>query len=274
MSDVLFTYGANSVELPFPVASDEVEISLPFDFTELDNNTTVITDCGNKYDKRKCSCTFILTTTQQENLSTFINTTARAKNVALTLPATGSDLYPFGCDRGNTGNFTVSIEFKDTPKIQQNPFKYFICNLIITNVGSYPAFALPTEIDDGLWTFGDVVNCRMPQGLFEPIQKYSMSVQLTENSSAQYFDRGSLGDSAVVKYVQQCNTSKCAAILNYLTSTKRNGNFDITTKDYYYIFGADHASADTYTVHLFTDKIIVKHLGYDNFEIQLALKNV
>src|SRR4030042_4650056 len=129
MSDVLFTYNASSIELPFPVASDEVEIFLPFDFTELDNNTTVILDHSNRYDKRKCICTFILTTTQQETLNTFINTTARGKNVVLTLPATGSDLYPFGCDKGNTGNFTVSIEYKDTPKIYQYPFRHFICNL-------------------------------------------------------------------------------------------------------------------------------------------------
>jgi len=274
MSDILFTYNNNSIELPFPLLNDEVQILLPFDFTELDNNTTIIVDNGIKYDKRKCNCTFILTTAQQQALNTFINTTARAKNVTLTLPATGNDLYPFGCDKGNTGNFTVSIEYRDTPKIQQNPFKCFICNLIITNVGSYPSFPLPTEIDDGLWTFGDVTKCRMPQGLFEPNQKYTISVQFTENSSSQYFDRGSTGDSSIVKYTQQCNTSKCAAILNYLTNTKRSGNFDITTRDYYYIFGADHESAATYTVHLFTDKIIVKHIGFDNFDIQLALKKV
>lgn len=273
MSDVLLSYGASSVDLLFPVVGYQTDIMFPFDFIQMDDGTLENRDDGVKYDKRLCRASFLLDATKQEEFNTFYNTTARGRNVTMTL-ASGCGFFPFGADKGDEGVFTVSVERINTPPITQSPFRYFKCDLLFTNVGQWPAYSLPVEIDDGPWTFGVVTACRMPQSMFEPTQKYTISVTHTENSTAQYFDRGSSGDYATTKYIQQCNESKCAAILSYLTSTVRSGTFSIITQNYFYSFGADHGSADTYTVRLNDNKISIKNINHDYYEIELNLKRV
>lgn len=273
MAYLLFTQGGNFVNITLPQFPYTTEIELPFDFINLDNGEIAVRDEGLKYDKRICKASFFLPEIEQVNLQGFTVINARGKNVLFTVPTNGG-FFPFGADKGDSNGFTISLEFNGTPFIQQNPFRYFKCELIFTNVGSYPSYALPTEINDGPWTFGDVTNCRMPQNLFNPEQHYALSVSHTENSLARYFDRGELGDNASVRYVQQCNGSKCAAILYYLTNIARSNSFNVTSSEYFYLFGVDYGSNDTYTVHLSSNKINVKHIGVDLFEIELQLKRV
>lgn len=280
---ITLTYNGSSIILPPPLFGYEANIKMPLNFVYLDDGTEEISDEGQQYDKRKCKATFLLPADNgifesdiyctQEEFNEFFNSTARAKNVVMTLTS-DCGVFLFGPDKGDSGPFTISMEYIRTPSIQQRPFKFFKCELLFTNVGSYPAYVLPTEVDDGLWTFGDVTKCLMPQNLFSPEQKYTISLVHTENSTAQYIDRGSLGDKASTSFIQQCNESKCAAILKYLTNTKRNNSFDITTRDYYFAFGADHDSAATYTVQLSKDEIVVRHINYESFEIDLQLKKV
>lgn len=287
MSEISLTYGVTTVNLPFPVLPYETIIKLPFDILRMDDSTFESGyDEGTIYDKRYCNLSFLLPANDdvyngsdiehyatQEELTTFIYTTARAKDITASFPVS-CGFVPFGYDKGDTGPFTISAEFTGTPAIQQSPLKYFKCNMSWFNSGAYPAYSLPSQINDGQWTIGTITNCRMPQNMFVPDKKYSVSVIHTESSASRYFDRGSLRESPFVKFTQQCNSSKCAALLYYLTSVIRASTFSITTQDYYYIFGADHSSSDTYTVKLATNEIKIRHLGVDNFEIDLILKAV
>lgn len=273
MPYLLLTSSGNFVNITVPEFPYTTEIILPFDFIELDDNSLEIRDEGKKYDKRLCKVMFFLPVSEQEALNTFLFTNERAKNILLTVPSNGG-FFPFGADKGDSNGFTISIEMISTPSIQQQPYRYFKCELLFTNVGSYPAYNLPAEIDEGIFDFGDVQNLLMPQNLFTPDAKYTISISHTENNSAQYFDRGVLGDNAGTRYVQQCNQSKCAAILNFLTNSNRSATFNITTQSYYYIFGPEYASDGTYSVQLASNKIIIRHINYDNFEVELMLKRV
>lgn len=271
LGQIALSYGGTEVLLSAPEVPCETEIDLPFDFVELDTGLTSIRDNGVKYDKRVCSMNFILSPTEQGNLNTLINSTARGKDLTLTLPS-GSGVFPFGPDKGDEGPFTVSVMLKSTPAIQSNPFRYFKCQLEMRNTGSFPAYALPAEIAEGSFTIGTVSNLRMPE--FSPEQVYSISVDFTENSQAKYVDRGSLGDYAGTQFDLPCNESKAAALLYYLTNTARANSFTITTADYFYALGSDRGSADTYTVKLADRKIKIKHNRFNSFSIALNLKKV
>jgi len=273
MSNLLLTSSGNFVNISVPIFPYTTEINLPFDFINLDDNSIEIRDEGTKYDKRSCKASFLFPVSEQSNLNTFLFTTERAKNILLTVPANGG-FFPFGADKGDSNGFTVSIEMINTPSIQQHPYRYFKCEMLFTNVGLYPTYALPTEIDEGLFRIGDIYNLLMPQNLFTPDMHYTISINHTENNSAQYFDRGSLGDNAGTRFILNCNQSKCAAIINYLTNIVRGSTFYIEAQAYYFIFGIDYGAINSYLVKLASNKIIVRHINYDNFEIELSLMRV
>jgi hypothetical protein len=266
-----FSYNGSSVTLPFP-SSLETDITLPFDTVNLDDATIDIYDHGEQYDKRITKISFHLTTTQQSNFNTFLISTARAKEVQFSPGNSG--IHIFGPDKGDTNSFDVTCVFSGTPKIGFFPFRYFLCELIVTNTGSFPAYSLPSEIDDGPFTIGDVTNLFMPQRGFEPNQTYTISVSHTENSTPQIFDRGSDGDSVFVKLLIPCNETKAAALLYYLTHTIRAQVFQITAQTYYYIFGMDHGGSGSYYVQLSSPKINVKMLDYNNWQVSFQLKKV
>ena len=273
MSSVLLTYNNNTVDLPFPVYGYITEIKMPFTFSHLDDGTITIRDEGIQYDRRNCKVSFLLDASKQEEYNTFFNTTARAKSVVMTMDA-DCGFYPFGVDKGDTGPFTISAQRLNTPPIQLQPFRYFKCDLLFTNVGAYTDFIWPVVQDEGNFNIGGISDLQMPQQLFEPQQEYTISVNHTENSTAQYFDRGSLGDSASVRFVQQVGTGKCGDLLYYLVVGQRTSTFPVYTDDYYYIFGADHGSDTTFTVKLNSDKITIRHIAYNSFEIDLAFKMI
>jgi hypothetical protein len=273
MSYLLLTSSGNFANISVPVFPYTTEINLPFDFINLDDNSIDIRDEGTKYDKRSCKASFLLPVVEQTNLNALLFNNVRAKNILLTVPSNGG-FFPFGADKGDSNGFTVSIEMINTPSIQQQPFRYFKCEMLFTNVGSYPAYALPTEVDEGLFEFGDVDKLLMPQNMFIPDTKFTISINHTENSSAQYFDRGNLGDNAGTRFILNCNQSKCAAILHFLTNVNRSETFNVTSQDYYYMFGIDYGSGTVYPVKIASNKIIIRHVNYDNFEIELSLMRI
>lgn len=283
MSDVSLIYGVTTVNIPFPNVPYETIIDLPFDTIRLDDGTIILRDEGSKYDKRTCNAVFELPADNnvygsdvyltQGELDTFLYSTSRGHDIVCSLPVSCS-FTPFGPDKGDVGPFTLSAKYKDTPAIQQTPFKYFKCSMEWVHTGSYPAYTLLPEISDGLWTFGTITNCRMPSNMFTPSKKYDISVAFTENSSSKYFDRGTGGETHYSSFTLQCNQSKAAAILYYLTNTVRTSQFTITPQDYYCVFGADHVSSAEHTVCLASPQIKVRALNFNSYEIDLVLKRV
>jgi len=270
---ISFTYGAIEVSIPAPNVGYSTLIEMPIDFLKLGDGTFSTRDEGTQYDKRSCNCQAFLTTTEQANLNALINDTGRGNNFTMTLP-TGSGFFPFGPDKGDTGTFTVALILDGTPKITMSPWQRFICGMHIVNVGSYPAYSLPTEINDGAFIFGTVEDCRMPQRLFDPKIEYGISVDFTENSTAEWFDTGLNSDIASTKFTMQMNESKAAAIVDYLTATARDSEFNITTDSNYYAFGSDHCGDSTYAVQMLSNKINIRHVRYNEFEAAFNLQRM
>lgn len=270
---ISFTYGATEAAINAPEFGYQTELKFPFDFISMDNGTVVSRDEGSKYDKRICTCDCFLTAAQQAALNTLINTTARGHDLTLLLPA-GNGFHPFGADKGDDGPFTVALMLKSTPAIQQAPYRYFKCQLQMTNTGAYPAYARPSEVAEGELAIDNVTGLRMPPTLFVPSQVYGVNVGLTEASVSRYFNRGSGADFARTQFVLPCNESKCAALLYDLVTVARAGAFDVTSADSFYMFGVDHGSSDTYSVRLLSDTIVVKHNRYNEFELSMDLQRI
>lgn len=267
------TYAGTSIQISVPNVPYTSRIEMALDIVELDSGLYITRDEGSTYDKRICECEFDLTATEQNNLNTFLNTTARGQSVILTLPS-GSGFFPFGPDKGDTGDFTVSAIIISHGRIQDSPFRYFRTALRFVNVGSFPAYALPAEIDDGTITIGSITTCRFPPNLFQPQVNYEVNTQFTENSTPYYFDRGSGGDFKRNSFVMVSNESKAAAIINYLTgSSGRDASFNLVTAAHQYPFGRDHAEG-TYTVQLVKNQINIKHINYNEFEFEMFLHRV
>lgn len=269
MANPTLVYGASSFELPYPHKVD-ITVTLPFDTQETGDDSIKIYDWGTQYDKRVSICSFFLTTTEQENLDIFLYTTARGQEV--TLNPGGENFHPFGPDKGDDGPFTVTAIYNETPVILLSPFRRFVCSLLITNTGSYPAYSLPSEIDDGLFDFASVINLRYPQRGFNPSQDYNISINHSESSTPYFVDKADNEIRATSKYVQQCNESKAAALLYYLTNTMRSSGVVITDNTYYYIFGSKYGDGTTHTVNLYGNTIKVSQKQYDNWEIDMSIK--
>lgn len=271
--EISFTSGSTEVVINAPEFGYTTELKFPWDFIRLDNGTIEARDEGTKYDKRSCSCECYLTPAQQGALNTLINSTARGQSLILSLP-TGCGFFPFGPDKGDDGPFTVALQLRSTPAIQQAPFKYFRCQLIMTHAGTYPAYSLPTQVADGPWTIGNVTQLRMPPTLFSPTQIYGISVAFTENNSPRYFNRGSGADYASTQFNLTCNESKAAALVYDLASVQRVGSILIATGDNFYAYGADHSSSASYNVRMKSDMIVIKHNRYNEFELSLDLQRI
>lgn len=269
MSDIELTIGAETFELPQPM-SCETDVAMAFDIIELDNGMFDSYDNLTQYDKRTCRCSFLLNNTQQAALNRFLFDIPQA-SLTLTLTS-GCGFYPFGADKGDDGVFTVSIVFDGTPKIGTVPFRYFQTDIILTNVGSYPSYSLPSEIDEGSFVIGDVDGLLMPQKMFNPDVNYRFSITHTENSTPLLVDNGIYGRYASTSFNQNCNQTKAAALLHYLVNTVRNGGILLIPDSYYYLFGADYNASGYEYAFLNSNKITVKQISYDLFEIKIGLR--
>jgi hypothetical protein len=269
--EISFSYGATEVVIPAPEFGYTTEIRFPFDFTRLDDGTYVAYDEGSAYDKRQCRCSAWISPATQESLNALI-IAARGNNLTLTLPSS-SGFFPFGADKGDEGTFTVSLLLNSTPSIQLSPFKYFKCEMTIVNTGAYPSYALPSQVSEGVFYYGTVSYLRMPQNMFEPHQYYGVHVTFTENNTAKYLDRGSGADYTTTRYTQQCNESKCAALLEYISS-QRTSQFTVTTSSSFYMFGADKGSTNSYTVKFASNMLSIVHHKYNEFELSIELQLV
>jgi len=263
----MITFG--SLSFPAPDFGYKTKIEMPLDILETDDGNIAQRDEGTQFDKRLCTIDLILTETEMAALNNLISNSSRGQNIVLTLPS-NSGFFPFGPDKGDTGNFTVAARIVTTGRIQDNPFRKFKVQLALLNVGTYPSYSLPVQVNEGAFTFGSISCLRQPNALFQPDQVYNVSVDFTENSTPMYTDRGQLADYAVTKMSMPCNESKAAALLDYLISTARVNDIPMITPDYFYPFGRDHASP--FTVQLSSAIIETTHENYDKFNFELSLR--
>jgi hypothetical protein len=267
MAAIELTIGASTVELPAP-SSAKTEIIMAIDNIALESGTFGSYDNGEQFDKRTCLCSFLLPVEDQADLNLFLFTTPQTATLTLTA---GCGFFPFGPDKGDDGEFTVAIVYDGTPKIGAVPFRYCQVDMIMTNTGEYPAYSPPAQLTEGPFTIGTVSGLRMPEKMFNPDMNRKFSIAFTENSTPHYVDNESFARYVSTSFIQNCNESNAAALLQYLV-TIRTTQFTINSADYFYPFGADYDASGYEYVILSSNKITITHTETDQFDINVQLR--
>lgn len=268
---------SNILEVSMPVYPIETYIDLPFEIVKLDDNQYSIFDNGSTYDKRYCVCNLEIPLSEASNFNAFFGTNTGLKGRAYDLTMRMNSLsgfFPFGADKGDVGDFNVVATILEPLSMSDDPFKYHKCKIRIDNIGSWPAYSIPSDTHYGKITIGTVSNLYFPKTFFNVNSNYEYSIVLTESSSVNFIDRGTQADSYENSFTLTCHRSQIADLLNYLTVTSRSGTFTITTGNSDYIFGVDKSPTATYACKLTDNKLTIINSYNDIFEINLKLSLV
>ena len=261
--------GSVNISIDPPLFDYTTNIILPYEITELDCGSFSIYDMGTQFDKRECICKFELSEQESASLNEFIQDT-RGQTVDIVLPS-DSGVFIAGPDKGDSGSFPCVIESAGHEGMQSEPFRYFADKLHIRFTGDYPSYALPSEVPDGSMSIGSINDLRFPEAMFQPDQMYAYYVEMTEDSSVKTVDRGDLADHVTTQFIQRCNNSKAAALINEIVATIRTNQTTITAQNEHFPFGIVHGDDQSFDTFIIQDRISIRHVRYNEFQFTLSL---
>jgi len=264
---------SNEINVAVPIFGYKTNIYYPYTINQLSSGHFSAFDDGSAYDHRSCEVSFEVSPEDMVTINNYITSTGRGKNDLILSMSSNSGFHPFAPDKGDTGPFTVAIEIKKYGKVTNEPFKYFVCDAVLHNTGEYPSYSLPSEIDEGEFTFGTVTNCRFPKSYFNPSARYAVYNTMTYSGAVEYIDQGINGDSYTTDFSFTCNESKTAAIISYLDAVRTN-TFTVVAPSDYYMFGSDKGESGEYTVRFIQNNISVLCEGYNRYSFNLQLEYV
>jgi hypothetical protein len=270
-----FNDGLETVSIPVPEYGYKSIIDLPFDIDTLDTGVKTVYAYDSTLDKYHCECDVIMTPLDMAAFNDFIknHSDSRALNNITMLLNANCGFFPFTPLHGDSGPFTVGLIVSKSEKIQDNPFQYFKVSIAIYKQGSFPAYSLPSQINEGSLSIGTVTNIRFPENYFDPTEDNGILYNVDESGSLNFIDRGKLASSWQTVFPVMAGTGKTAAILNYLINTSRSGVFQLSTQPGHYAFGADKEGAGTnYNVILIQDQIEITHTVFNRFEFPLTIQ--
>jgi len=270
MSTLVLGYSGTYITINRPIYGYKTVLSLPLDVQRLDNGLYDTYDAGSAYDVRTCECTFRLSAAETNSLYSMIDDTGRGQNITMILPAS-SGFHPFGPDKGPTGTYTVSMEIIDSTGVMGAPYLYFDTTIRMINQGAYPSYTAGVSSDIGSITVGTVDNVRFPPDWFEPENRLGVSVSHGMAGAARYVDRGAFADSHDTRVVFTIGQEKAAALIAYIAATARGGTFTLSTADNQYAFNVRSGGAGSYTVRLVSGNIGIRHIAYNQFDIDIML---
>jgi hypothetical protein len=264
-------YDSTDVTINLPKWGYKTLIKYPFTTTELANKKFAKWDAGANYDKRYLSCSWLLPKTDAETLTEIFrdSTKGRAKTLTFKL-GTDSGFFPFGADRGDSGDFQVVLKGLSLPASQGHPADLFSVDASFLFVGSYPSYSLPTQFTEGGLTIGTVGGLRYPESMHGQQIGYSVTVTETENFSAYINDKGESADSYQCELPLTLLGSNMAALIAFLSGASgRATDITITPPANAYLFGIKNGSTDDYVCKWLNDEIEIVHNNYDNFSTSL-----
>lgn len=275
--NVRFIYGVGAsdyVDIRRPIFGYSTTIKMPIDIMELPNGKWKTYDHGegnDTYDQRECSCDFILTPEQYYAFISAFDNDLVARNKTITIGLDSNGFFPFGPDKGDSGLFSTAISIIEDKGRLLNPHGYYGLKLAMVNAGSFPSYALPTEIGSGPVTIGSVSNLRFPDSFFAPnITRYD-SVTITGGNTAHIQGRGSSADSKSTNANLRLNQSKAAALVAYLTTgAGRASSFNFYAGADSVPFGLSSGSG-SFTAILTSSIIEIKHERFNDFRIDLNI---
>lgn len=269
--------GGAGIEIRTPLFGYETRIKFPFDFDNTRERTAFDHGKGAAtYDIRSCECDFILDADEAQFFNNFVKNTsanqARGQTALLSM-LSGSKFFPFGADKGDVGNFTVTIEMARPQGVGKEPFRYFKCNVKFTNVGAWPAFTPASPESQGEFSIGTVAGLRMPRNWFSPDVMYNVKTFITEGGAQTFMDAGANGDNYFTKFDMMEKEGNMASLISFLASASgRVTQFAISANANSYPFGRDKSSGLSFNVRLMQAELRIVHASYNIFETGLNLR--
>ena len=268
-----FSIIGSDVEVSVPSYGYKTTIAYPWDIANLSKGQVAVYDNGAEYDKRKCNCLVYMTSDEIAWFNRYINfnsNDSKAANLTLELNS-NSGFFPFGADKGGRGDFTVALTIKKHGRVGDEPFRYFVVEIEMHNVGMWPQYTLPQNKREGNFTFGDVAECRFPSDWFNPKVKYSNYLVIDQGSHSNWIDRGSEGDSYLASFDFNFDIPKASRIIKYITDDIRTGLFVVVPPANSYMFGRDQVNTHGFVVQIATNQLEIVHVRKSMFTMGMKL---
>lgn len=270
-STINIRYASTDVPLPAPQWGYRVTVKYPFTKTRLDNGFWAIWDNGANYDRRYLSCSWLLEYTNAAALVDIFQDAAKGRNATLTLKlGTASGFYPFGPDKGDSGDFQVVVQNVSPLASRGHPGDLFQVDVDFIFVGSYPAYTIPAAIYEGNLSIGTVVNLRYPEGMHTQTVIYKVPVVDTMNYSAYGNDRAATADNYESALALDLFGSNMGRLVDFLSGASgRATNISVTPPANAYLFGIENGSTATYVCSWLDDELEIVHTNHDQFSASL-----
>lgn len=261
---IQFISGTNTIDLEFPQFGYYVDLYLSLVIGEYFGNVDAW-DNGIAYDKRILNLDLLLPENEMLDLVDFLkNTDARNSEFTLRIPESENNFYPAGPDKGNSGDFIVSLINQKQSGVKISPYKWFNdgLQLLITP----PDTILPNHVLEGDFSIGSVSGLMYPD--ITPDTTTGIERKVSSGNSLYYVDSGTKSDMFFSKIKQPCNVSNAALLIDFIQSLNGRGNkIILQSPSEYYIFGAEFVNYLTTFVKLKNNVITIKHENWNQFSI-------
>lgn len=257
--------GATSfIYLPFPYFGYKTIIKMNLHYSNV-NGGYKIGDDGAAYDSRICEIpVWMMSATSQLLISNFLDDMAngRGENFTLHLPE-DSGFFPFGADKGDAGDFVVSVvDYQKGGAIQQ-PYLQHENSLKLMLVSS-PEYTPADPEEEGTMSIGSVGTYRPFQVMPRPSDFIDISRTVTRAGVVGSTDTGTSMNYYEANIDLEMREGNCAALIIQLLAA-RGGDTVIIPVANSWMFGIDNGSTNAvYACRLLSPEFTITH---DNFNL-------
>lgn len=266
-------YESTDVEIETPRWGYTVTPVMPFTIVHMGGLSWRIQDNGTAYDRRYLKCEWMLDKTLTDNLLDIFKNVSKGRGKMLTLKlGTSSGFYPFGPDKGDSGNFQCVLKSVNPKPSIGHPQDYFQTECEFMFTGSYPAYSLPTQINEGNLQIGTIANLRYPQNMHDQDIKYGVDVIETHDYSAYVNDRTAGADAFKAAMSLDLQGPNMAALINHLTGTVRANALNIYPPTNAYLFGRENGDGDEdglFVCNWIDESFEIVHRAFNDFGVTL-----
>ena len=279
---ITFAFGDESISVPNPQYGYDTEIIMPITYSRLANRTYGHFDAGATYDVRICrGLRFLFNVTYMALFAEFFKNAlkGRGNQITLSLGETPSGFFPFGPDKGDTGDFVIDVVSYDPGSQLQTPYKYW-SPAIEFSCSTYPDYTYTDDTDQGQIVIGSITGIKYPPYGYNATSEYQISNVVLHGGEAKFVDAGIYQDTRRTSFTVSANQGKMAAIVDECAGTIRGANNIFQCPTGNYPFGPDvvsnlwsaTASGGKYDVKYLYSKVnennvslVVTHDRFDQF---------
>ena len=276
--------GTKSFEISKPLFGYTTTIDMQIAIKQMPNGKIYTFDHTNgsdTNDRRACKADFILTESEMTAFDAAIFESESRGQIYL-LDLDGYGFFPFGADKGDSGQFTILLKVSAESTRLKTPYNRYMLSVEMVNAGAYPEYTITESTDTGAVTIGNVTNIRYPDsfpsakisrtdsgiviggrtGIVKATDAYTNNIAYTDIKKS---------DSFAVDLSLRLGTNKTAELLNELTNTEtRKGDFTFSCGLNSYPFGIQAGSGE-FTASLLSNTISVTHTRHNQFNTSLQI---